>query len=152
VNEILREFMPDDFDSLWQIDQECFPPGISYSRAELAAYLRHPSGFALVAEAGAPPTILGFIVAERNRKGRGHIITIDVIEDGRRSGIGSRLLNSAEARLRCARCDRVRLEVAVDNTAARAFYVRHKYEEAGIIRGYYSNGDDAMVMEKKLSS
>ena len=31
----VRTFQPADFETLWRVDQECFPPGISYSRAEL---------------------------------------------------------------------------------------------------------------------
>ncbi len=103
---ILREFKREDFEILWDIDQKCFPPGISYSRIELAAYIRHRGSLTLVAEStearreaeGSP--ILGFIVAEVDRRGMGHIITIDVLGAARRFGIGSSLLAAAEDRLR----------------------------------------------------
>src|SRR6266568_9104721 len=75
VEFILREFKREDFEILWDIDQKCFPPGISYSRIELAAYIRHRGSLTLVAEStearreaeGSP--ILGFIVAEVDRRG-----------------------------------------------------------------------------------
>src|SRR5713226_3767763 len=46
----LRDFRQPDFETLWRIDQQCFAPGISYSRVELAEYLRRPRAFAIVAE------------------------------------------------------------------------------------------------------
>src|SRR6202035_615416 len=107
----IRQFEKADFDTLWEIDQACFDPQLAYSRPELAFYIRRPGSFTLVAEAIDDPTddqrggnggslaespespakILGFIVAE-NRRGNGHIITIDVIAEARRSGVGSSLL------------------------------------------------------------
>ena len=159
----LRGFESHDFEVLWRIDQECFPPGISYSRADLSAYVQARRGFTLIAEerAGklsktdgctAPSRkILGFIIADANRKGVGHIITIDVLPEGRRFGIGSRLLAAAEERLRSANCTRIKLEAAVDNVPALAFYKRHRYEPVKIISGYYSNGIDAWVLEKALA-
>ena len=155
---ILREFKREDFEILWDIDQKCFPPGISYSRIELAAYIRHRGSLTLVAEStearreaeGSP--ILGFIVAEVDRRGMGHIITIDVIAAARRSGIGSRLLTAAEERLRTANCSSVTLETAVDNQSALAFYKRHGYFLLRTIPRYYSNDMDAFVLEKALSS
>ena len=34
---VIRDFEPEDFETLWRMDQECFPPGISYSKQELKA-------------------------------------------------------------------------------------------------------------------
>src|SRR5581483_12527535 len=38
---VIREFETGDFEILWRMDQECFPPGIAYSKQELRAYIRH---------------------------------------------------------------------------------------------------------------
>jgi ribosomal-protein-alanine N-acetyltransferase len=161
VESGLREFRREDFDSLWRIDQECFPPGIAYSRVELAAYIRLRGAFTVVAESlsdnGGPAVascsrVLGFIVAQANRRGVGHILTIDVPPASRRFGIGSKLLATAEDRLRAAPCHSVVLEAAVDNSAALAFYKRHDYSIVKTIPRYYSNGVDAFVLEKELHS
>ncbi|HEV2699081.1 MAG TPA: N-acetyltransferase [Terriglobales bacterium] len=160
----MRPYRPEDFRSLWEIDQSCFPPGISYTQFELKSYIRRSSSFTLVAEQqgpdavqdqeglSAPTDILGFLVAERTTRGRGHIITIDVRELGRRYGIGSALLNSAEQQLRAADCASIRLETAVDNIGALSFYKRHGYNVIKSIRGYYSTGVDALLLEKDLHS
>ena len=56
VSFTVREFHPSEFEALWRIDQSCFPPGISYSRAELMTYMRRRSSFTLVAVATAEVT------------------------------------------------------------------------------------------------
>ncbi len=169
----IRDFQPADFDALWRIDQTCFPPGISYSRAELKAYMRRRGSFTLVAvaDSGLEPdqrsdfgkdkkyslsvlsvqdAAVGFIVAETDNRGSGHIITIDVVADARRFGVGSLLLRAAEERLRASRCRAVELETAVDNVSALSFYKRHGYNVIQTFPRYYSNGVDALVLKKNL--
>jgi ribosomal protein S18 acetylase RimI-like enzyme len=97
-------------------------------------------------------SILAFVVAESSRRGMGHIITIDVRPAIQRQHIGSALLDAAENRLRAANCHAVRLETAVDNTSAISFYKRHGYDVIKVIPHYYSNGVDALLLEKNLLS
>ena len=167
MNFTLRNFRREDFEILWRIDQQCFPPRVAYSRLELATYIRRKGSFTLVAEVSAAnhdepvaetsggetvrPKIAGFIVAESGRRGIGHIISIDVLGAARRSGIGSKLLAAAEDRLRSIPCHSIVLETAVDNASALAFYKRHGYHVMKTIPRYYSNGVDAFVMEKDLA-
>ena len=152
----IRDFQAADFDTLWRIDQDCFPPGISYSRAELKAYMRRRGSFTLLAineataNASANGSVAGFIVAEADNRCSGHIITIDVLSGARRSGVGSLLLQGAEDRLRVARCRTVELETAVDNLSALAFYKRQGYSVIKTFPRYYSNGVDALVLHKDL--
>jgi [ribosomal protein S18]-alanine N-acetyltransferase len=157
VQFTLRDFRREDFEVLWRIDQSCFAPGISYSRLELAAYIRRHGASTLIAESGEPSSakssaILGFIVVEANRRGIGHVVTIDVLPALRRFGIGSKLLAAAEERLQSVGVIRVFLETAVDNQAALSFYKRHDYFLVKTVPRYYSNGVDALVLEKDLLS
>jgi ribosomal-protein-alanine N-acetyltransferase len=165
----IRDFKTADFETLWDIDQKCFPPGISYSRTELKVYMRRRGSFTLVAVGQAEPkavnpepgekkinsptrstsdSIAGFIVSEADGRGAGHIVTIDVTAAARRSGVGSLLLRAAEGRLLAARCRSVELETAVDNISAISFYKRHGYSVTRTFPRYYSNGVDALVLEK----
>jgi ribosomal-protein-alanine N-acetyltransferase len=148
----LRDSRPGDFAQLWAIDQQCFPPGIAYSKAELNAYMRRSGAFTLVAEDSGQTPIAGFLVAETGRRHTGHIITIDVLPSVRRAGLGSVLLTAAEQRLRQAGCRFVLLEAAVNNLAALAFYKRHGYFVVRTVSGYYADGLDALVLQKDLLS
>ena len=164
----LRDFRHEEFETLWRIDQQCFEPGISYSRLELSLYLHRPGAFALVADssevsdagtlsggsnqAQSSAAAVGFIVAEAGSRGAGHIITIDVVPQARGVGIGSQLLRVSEDRLRAARCHSVILETAVDNRIALAFYKRHAYSVIKTLARYYANGVDAFVLKKDLLS
>ena len=169
----IREYQPEDFEALWRLDQECFPPDISYSQPELRAYMRRRGSFTLVATGQARGTasgvanddpsevatnietgddewkIAGFLVAHGGSTG--HIITIDVAASARRSGVGSQLLRNAEDRLRAAGSRAVGLETAVDNLSALAFYKRHGYTVVKTWPRYYSNGVDALVLSKNLA-
>lgn len=160
VSYLVREYEPADFEALWRLDQACFAPGIAYSRRELLTYIGRRSAFTLVAQqANASHRILhngdhvgGFITADIGRARSGHIITIDVAQSARRSGVGSLLLTSAEDRLQKAGCYEVRLETAVDNVGALAFYKRHGYFLTKTMPQYYANGVDAFVLKKELRS
>ncbi len=93
---------------------------------------------------------LGFVVVDHDSHGQGHVITIDVLPEARRSGLGSRLMAAAEERLRTLECSAVFLEAAVDNAAALAFYQRHGYRVLQTIPRYYLDSIDALVLVKDL--
>jgi ribosomal-protein-alanine N-acetyltransferase len=155
----IREYRPEDFDQLWRLDQACFAPGIAYSRFELMYYIRGRRAFTLVAD-GANDKILGFVVAECRSAGlgsgrtssssAGHVITIDVCEEARRSGVGTMLMDAVENRLRELGCEVAYLETSVDNARAISFYKRRGYTVLSTIPRYYLGKLDALVMGKKL--
>jgi len=155
----LREYHPRDFERLLEIDAACFVDGIAYSEEEMRYFLSQPSGISLVGEEEMEGKeggdIQGFIIADhfltrRSRQPMGRIITIDVLPEGRRSGLGSRLLIAAEAKLKEIGCGHVSLEAAVDNFPALRFYKKHGYTGLKILPCYYLNSIDALLMGKKL--
>lgn len=152
----LRDYRPGDLEMLWRIDQLCFEPAIAYSLEDMQAYLAQPGTFALVAEPeSGGDAAAGFIIAQavarrRSSSPLGYVITIDVLQAARRSGLGSILLAASEERLVRDGCQKVALEVAVNNAAALDFYQRHGYAIVATHPGYYSNGLDAYKMEKKV--
>ena len=82
------------------------------------------------------------------------ILALGVVGERRRAGVGSALVDSIcrEAQQRGA--DRVLLEVAVDNAAARAFYVARGFIEVGRRRNYYRQEKrlvDALVLRLTLA-
>jgi ribosomal-protein-alanine N-acetyltransferase len=141
-----------DLDALFALDRQCFRPGIAYSKSELRYYLSHPYSFSFVAE-DESHTILGFAIAESRLEAgirAGHIITIDIAPAARRLGVGRLLMEALLERLRSTGTVIVKLEVAVDNVGAQAFYRKLGFSETGRIRGFYMGKLDALVMEAQL--
>lgn len=145
---LIRDFQPADLPILSKIDQACFPPGVSYTKEELAAYIAHRSARTWVAEDEG--SIVGFVVATREPARIGHIITIDVVEDSRRRGAGRGLMNAAENWARKAKLVMTYLETAEDNHVAQAFYEKRGYRKVDKVERYYNNSQSAWVMVKHL--
>ena len=70
------------------------------------------------------------------------ILNFCVEPDYRKKGIGSKLFNEVE---RIA-SGVISLEVRVSNTNAIEFYSNRGFKKALIRKGYYSNGEDAILM------
>lgn len=148
----LRSYTPSDFDSLYLIDQACYEPRIAYSRTELRHYLRFPGAHCVVAETSrlnAEPVMIGFCMTAHKGFG-GYVITIDVLPEYRRFGIGSMLLIESENHLAAAGVREIGLETAMDNSVAIAFWQKHGYRKSGVRRNYYPGGRDAFSMAKRL--
>ena len=81
----------------------------------------------------------------------GHVISIAVLSEYRRRGIGSALLREAiNVMQRNYDVDAVYLEVRVSNYPAISLYEKFGFVKARIIKGYYRDGEDAYVMVKRL--
>ena len=94
--------------------------------------------------------VLGFIVG-RGSTDEWEIENIAVTEAARRSGLGSRLLGELLHHIRCNRGREVFLEVRESNRAARAFYAKWGFIEAGRRKGYYHDPEeDALVLKHCL--
>ena len=134
----------DDFEALFALDQSCFEPDISYSRAELRGFLRLPTLEGAVAEADS--AIAGFVIGYRAPGNVGHIVTLDVAEGHRRSGVGRALLEEAMARLARKHVRRYRLEVDAANAPAIAFYASFGFRESRRLPDYYGDGREGIEM------
>lgn len=119
-----------------------------WSAAELGSLIADPLAFLLVE--GDAGFLLGRAVA-----GEAELLTLAVAPEARRRGLGRKLMARFlyQARLRGA--ETAFLEVAADNAAAMALYVRSGFAESGRRRGYYRAPDgtliDAVVMSRVLS-
>jgi ribosomal-protein-alanine N-acetyltransferase len=143
----LRSYLPSDFETLYRIDQVCFPEGIAYGRFEMKVYLRAKGSYCLLAESGG--NVAGFILTEL-APDEGHIVTLDVLENYRRQGIGSLLLAAGEKEGASRGGKRMVLETATTNNAAIALWRKHGYRQLATIEDYYGRGHDALQMGKDL--
>jgi ribosomal-protein-alanine N-acetyltransferase len=145
----LRPYHPDDLETLYEIDQACFVPGVSYSRKELAAFIGHRNSQTWIAEEAG--RVAGFLIAHREPRQILHIVTIDVVKAWRRRGVGSLLMDAAEQWAREHGLRMIGLETAQDNLAAQRFYKARGYTKVEEIDNYYADGTAAWVMVKELS-
>jgi ribosomal-protein-alanine N-acetyltransferase len=145
----LRLYQLSDFETLYRMDQACFPKGIAYGRYELRIYLRSEGSHCLLAEVAGE--VAGFILAEQSAE-QGHIITLDILEAYRRQAIGSLLLAAAEQEAASRGAKRMVLETATTNKAAVAFWKKHGYREFRTIQDYYGRELDAFQMYKSIST
>ncbi len=143
----LRSYEPRDFSALHRLDQSCFPAGISYSKTTLRYFLTIASADCVVAEDGGHP--VGFILTEENPP-LAHVITLDVAESHRRTGIGSALLAESEKNLALRGVRSILLETATSNEAGVAFWQRHGYRIEATLKRYYLGRLDAYEMRKIL--
>jgi ribosomal-protein-alanine N-acetyltransferase len=142
----IREYKPEDFKRLYEIDHEAFSDQIAYSHIELQYYVRAKKGRTLVAEDDG--AIVGFVIGCSEPRNLGHIITIDVTPHRQRQQIGSRLLSKIERWLWSRGAEAIYLETPVDDSRARAFYDKHGYFIFDRIEAYYPPSLDAFLMIK----
>jgi ribosomal protein S18 acetylase RimI-like enzyme len=143
----LRLYQPSDFETLYRMDQACFPKGIAYGRYELRIYLRSAGSHCLLAAVAGK--VAGFVLTEQSAE-QGHVITLDVLEAYRRQAIGSLLLSASEQEAASRGGKRMVLETATTNKAAIAFWKKHGYREFATIQDYYGRGLDASQMYKNI--
>lgn len=145
----LRPFRPSDLQTLYEIDQACFAPGISYSKRELEGFIRHRESMTWVAEEGKEA--VGFLIANRHPTILlGRVITLDVVEAWRRRGVGNALMDAAEEWARRREFISLSLETAENNLTAQAFYERRGYVKYDKLDHYYPDGTAAFTMIKRL--
>jgi len=77
-----------------------------------------------------------------------HVLKIATVPAFRRRGLARRLMGLADSHLRECGGETVTLEVRRSNTGARMLYSSLGYLEMGVRRGYYGDGEDAIVMTR----
>jgi ribosomal-protein-alanine N-acetyltransferase len=147
---MIRDYRPEDFPRLYEIDQICYQPDIAYSRAELRFYLNHADSIARVAEARRE--ILGFVIAQIETDRWAHVLTLDVMPEARRRKIGSALMASVHDICKARKVLMSFLEVDSANQGAQLFYEGLNYRYVATLRGYYGGRSDAYRMMRVMTS
>ncbi len=79
-----------------------------------------------------------------------HLYNIAVREDFQRQGIASRLMAFLFQKAQTEDIHRILLEVRASNRAAIQFYQKSDFRELYLRKGYYDDGEDARVMERRV--
>jgi ribosomal-protein-alanine N-acetyltransferase len=152
----LRKFTPDDLQSVMQINHVCLPENYT-DFFFIDLYQRFPETFIVAEEDGK---IAGYIMC-RIEVGlssfglgglirKGHVVSIAVLPHGRRKGVAQALMTTAMEGMRYYKAKQCYLEVRVTNGAGVALYKKLGFDVSRTSNGYYSDGEDAYVMTKKL--
>ena len=152
----LRKFIPDDLQQVMQINRLCLPENyMDFFFMDL--HQRFPETFIVAEESGE---IVGYIMC-RIEVGlasfglgglirKGHVVSIAVLPEGRRKGVAQELMTKAMEGMRHYKAKLAYLEVRVTNDPGVALYRKLGFEASRTLRGYYSDGEDAFVMTRKL--
>lgn len=152
----LRKFLPDDLQSVMQINRVCLPENYT-DFFFMDLHQRFPETF-IVAEENA--VIAGYIMS-RIEVGlsnygfggllkKGHVVSIAVLPQYRRKGIAQAVINRALEGMQYYKAKQCFLEVRVTNDIAISLYKKLGFEITRTLNGYYSDGEDAYVMTKRL--
>jgi ribosomal-protein-alanine N-acetyltransferase len=132
-----------DLNALRKLERICFEKD-AWPLFDLIAVLTFPGVIRL--KAVADDQMVGFVAGDpRPSQGFSWIATIAVLPGYRRQGIGRALLHACEAELKTPR---IRLSVRASNQEAITLYEQQEYRTTDIWKGYYNDGEDAIVMEK----
>ncbi len=152
----LRKFTLNDLERVTYINSVSLPENYTdFFFVDL--YRRFPETF-IVAESNGE--VVGYIMC-RIETGmsnfglsgiikKGHVVSVAVLPNHRRKGIGEALIAKALEAMRSYGAKQCYLEVRVTNEEAIGLYKKIGYEITRTIRGYYADGENANVMTKKL--
>ncbi|WP_265499358.1 GNAT family N-acetyltransferase [Paracoccus beibuensis] len=129
-------------EALAELHARCFERPRPWTAGEFADLVASPGGF-LLSEPG------GFLLG-RALAGEAELLTLAVVPEARRAGLGLRLVEGFAREAARHGADAAFLEVAADNLAARHLYDRAGWAHAGTRRRYYGPQTDAIVMRLTL--
>jgi ribosomal-protein-alanine N-acetyltransferase len=128
-----------DATALAALHASAFPPAERWGPGAITLMLEMPGAFGLW-QPGQ-----GFVLA-RVAADEAEILTLAVVPEARRQGLGAALMAGAMATAVAHGAALLLLEVAEANGAARALYQALGFTEVGRRRRYYADGGDALVL------
>jgi ribosomal-protein-alanine N-acetyltransferase len=120
----------------------------AWSEAGYAGILQLPQTVCVVARGSQESALAGFVLAQRVIDEL-HVLSLAVAADSRRRGVARALLGRA---LGAPPAARVLLEVRPSNAAALSFYRALGFAAVGLRRGYYPDGEDALLLTRGEAS
>ena len=124
-----------------------------WDEAAIISLLEHPASTSLVAVAGDPKVITGFVIGQLAAD-EAEILSIGVAPDWQHAGLGKMIVLGLVRAAKRGEAKRLFLEVAEDNIAANALYKSLGFTESGRRKRYYERTDgkaaDAIVLALNL--
>ncbi len=137
---------PEDLGAVGAIECHTLTP---WSLASLAQELEIRQGLYCIAEA-ADREVVGWCAC-RLISPEAELLKIAVVEQERKKGVGSALLQHLIGDLQRQSVTALFLEVRAKNETAMRFYNSHGFYKVGMRRAYYTDpNDDALVLRKDI--
>ncbi len=139
---MIRPFSLLDLESILQIENRSFPKSPYDWVTFLNLHTLYPKTFLVYVgtdHGQKGEKILGYIVFSQD----GHIVSIAVLPDHRRKGIGRELVQRA---MKTSTLNKVWAEVRRGNQGAQTFYSKMGFELTGRVPNYYGN-EDALIVQ-----
>ena len=147
---MVREATPDDLDAVLGLEDRSFETD-RMSRSSLRRLLRSPTAIFLVEETGG--RVVGYVLLlVRASSDRARLYSVAVDEGSRGRGIGRRLVEAAEGRIRDLGIAEIRLEIREDNEASHPLFASAGYAPFRTVANYYEDGAAAVRYRKRLES
>ena len=153
-----RLALPEDLDQICALEERCFPEE-PWSLQMFQEELRNDMALFVVAEEQGTDgggehcpemdRIVGYIVAWVIAPVESQVGSIAVLPEYRRHGLGRQLMEILLAACRETGTRDTFLEVRVSNEPAIALYRSLGFENDGIRKRYYQNGEDAYTMARR---
>jgi [ribosomal protein S18]-alanine N-acetyltransferase len=138
----IRKFEPQDLTAISEIEQLSFKdPFPSYFLSQLAE--ANPDTFLVAVRT---ERIVGYAVIDR-WPDQEHLVSIAVIPESRKKGVGQALLDHL---IRKVETGSLKLEVRRSNKSALTLYHKNGFVQTGVANSYYTDGEDAIQMEKAI--
>ncbi len=152
----IRQFEETDLDQVININRVCLPENYP-SFFFMSIHYKYPRSF-LVAVKGEE---IGGYCMWRVEKGlsnfalrwtkKAHLVSIAVLDEHRRQGIGETLLmKGMQSMKEDYSAPEFILEVRISNTSAIAMYEKHGFQKIKTLEGYYRDGEDAYMMAMRI--
>jgi ribosomal protein S18 acetylase RimI-like enzyme len=134
-----------DLNALRRLEQACFEKD-AWPLLDLVAVLTWPDVIRLKAVENGE--LIGFVAGDpRSSEDATWVATIGVHPRYQRRGIGRTLLRACEQK---TKLPRMKLTVRMSNQGAISLYEKEGYRSVDIWKRYYNDGEDGLVMEKRL--
>lgn len=79
-----------------------------------------------------------------------NITKVSIAREFQGRGLANILLLDCLKRIKLLECEVVDLEVRVSNFKAVNLYKKHEFIQTHVRKGYYEDGEDALILEKKI--
>lgn len=141
----IREFHVGDLGRVYEIESRSFIDPY-HPIFLLNLYETYPQTFLVALE---NEMVVGYVIS-RTVGTSSHIIAIAVDPEKRRREIGKTLMIETMTRLKRFGANNVWLEVRISNNDAIEFYKKLGFAKGGIVRGYYSDSEDAIILKRLI--